>query len=224
MPEAIARREEFLVGYQNRAYAERYRARVARLAAVEQRVRPGSEELADAVARNYFSVLAYKDEYEVARLHTETGFVESVKRNFGAGVRMSFHFSPPLFARPDPATGRPKKYELGPWMLPILRVLAKLRWLRGTKLDPFGMSADRRLERELARALRVACSTASRPSSTTRGSSSRSRSRACPSRSAATGRSRAPLRRAHARPSRSCGSGGRRRQTCVGGARERSLS
>jgi len=148
LPEAIARREEFLVGYQNRAYAERYRARLARLAAVEQRVRPGSQELADAVARNYFSVLAYKDEYEVARLHTETGFVESVKRNFGTGVRMSFHFSPPLFARPDPATGRPKKYELGPWMLPILRVLAKLRWLRGTKLDPFGRSSDRRLERE----------------------------------------------------------------------------
>ena len=72
-------------------------------------------------------MLAYKDEYEVARLHTESGFVESVKRNFGAGARMSFHFSPPLFARRDPATGRPKKYELGPWVLPILRVLAKLR-------------------------------------------------------------------------------------------------
>jgi indolepyruvate ferredoxin oxidoreductase len=92
-------------------------------------------------------VLAYKDEYEVARLHTQSGFVESVKRNFGPGVRMSFHFSPPLFARLDRATGRPKKYELGPWVLPMLHLLAKLRWLRGTKLDPFGMSADRRLER-----------------------------------------------------------------------------
>src|SRR5688572_18672046 len=148
LPEAVARREEFLVGYQDRAYSQRYRSRLARVAALEQRVRPGSEELQDAVARNYFSVLAYKDEYEVARLHTETGFLESVKRNFGAGVRMGFHFSPPLFARRDPATGRPKKYELGPWMLPVLRVLAKMRWLRGTKLDPFRMSADRRLERE----------------------------------------------------------------------------
>jgi indolepyruvate ferredoxin oxidoreductase len=149
LPEAIARREEFLVGYQNRAYAERYRARLARIAAVEQRVRPGSTALQDAVARNYFTVLAYKDEYEVARLHTESGFIESVKRSFGESARMSFHFSPPLFARRDPATGRPKKYELGPWVLPLLRVLAKLRWLRGKKLDPFGMSADRRLEREL---------------------------------------------------------------------------
>ncbi|HET7609198.1 MAG TPA: indolepyruvate ferredoxin oxidoreductase family protein [Gammaproteobacteria bacterium] len=149
LTDAIARREEYLVGYQNRAYAQRYRAKLARIAAVEQRVRPGSSELQDAVARNYFSVLAYKDEYEVARLHTETGFVESIKKNFGERARMSFHFSPPLLARKDPATGRPKKYELGPWVLPILRVLAKLKWLRGTKLDPFARSADRRLEREL---------------------------------------------------------------------------
>jgi len=149
LPEAIARREEFLVGYQDRAYAQRYRARLERIAAVEQRVRPGSQALQEAVARNYFAVLAYKDEYEVARLHTDSTFIQSVKRNFGAGVRMSFHFSPPLLARGDPATGRPKKYELGPWVVPVLRMLAKLRWLRGSKLDPFALSADRRLEREL---------------------------------------------------------------------------
>ena len=149
LPEAIARREEFLTAYQNRAYAARYRELLKRVAAAEQRVRPGSQALQEAVVRNYFGVLAYKDEYEVARLHTESGFVESVKRNFGTGVRMSFHFSPPLIAKLDPATGRPRKYELGPWVLPLLRVLAKLRWLRGSKLDPFGWSADRRLEREL---------------------------------------------------------------------------
>jgi indolepyruvate ferredoxin oxidoreductase len=112
-------------------------------------VRPGSQELRDVVARNYFSLLAYKDEYEVARLHTETDFLESLRRNFGDGVRPSFHFSPPLFAGTDPATGRPKKYEIGPWVLPVLRALAKLRFLRGTKLDPFGYGADRRLERAL---------------------------------------------------------------------------
>jgi len=156
LPDVIARREEFLVGYQNRAYAQRYRALLDRVAAAEQRVYPKSQALIEAVARNYFTVLAYKDEYEVARLHTESGFVGSLQRNFGAGVRMSFHFSPPLFARLDPATGRPKKYELGPWVLPVLRVLAKLKWLRGRKLDPFGYSADRRLEREwLARYERV---------------------------------------------------------------------
>jgi indolepyruvate ferredoxin oxidoreductase len=149
LEETVARRERFLTSYQDRAYAERYRSRLSRIAAAEQRARPGSDALHEAVAHNYFTVLAYKDEYEVARLHTESGFIESVKRNFGADARMSFHFSPPLLARRDPATGRPKKYELGPWMLPVLRVLAKLRWLRGTKLDPFRFSADRRLEREL---------------------------------------------------------------------------
>ena len=135
--------------YQNRAYADRYRKLVDRVAAAEQRVRPGSQELVDAVARNYFALLAYKDEYEVARLHTETDFLASLRRNFGAGARPTFHFSPPLFAGTDPATGRPKKYELGGWILPVLRVLAKLKFLRGTKLDPFGYGADRRLERAL---------------------------------------------------------------------------
>jgi indolepyruvate ferredoxin oxidoreductase len=149
LPEAIERREAFLTAYQDRAYAARYRQWIDRIAAAEQRVRPGSQALQDAVARNYFSVLAYKDEYEVARLHTESDFVDSVRRNFGPKVRLSFHFSPPLFARTDPSTGRPKKYEFGPWVLPILRVLARLRWLRGRKLDPFGYGADRRLEREL---------------------------------------------------------------------------
>jgi len=76
---------------------------VDRVAAVEQRVRPGSRALQDAVARNYFQLLAYKDEYEVARLHTETGFLDSVRRNFGAAARPTFHFSPPLFAGTDPA-------------------------------------------------------------------------------------------------------------------------
>jgi indolepyruvate ferredoxin oxidoreductase len=149
LPDMIARRAEFLTGYQNEAYAERYRARLARIAAVEQRVRPGSEALQQAVARHYFQVLAYKDEYEVARLHVDRRFVSSVRRNFGRGARMSFHLSPPLFAGRDPATGRPKKYEFGPWVLPVLSVLAKLRFLRGTKLDPFGYGADRRLERAL---------------------------------------------------------------------------
>jgi len=147
--EAIARRETFLTQYQDRAYADRYRALVDRVAAAEERVRPGSEELRDAVARNYFALLAYKDEYEVARLHTESGFLDSLRRNFGATARPSFHFSPPLFATTDPATGRPKKYEVGPWIVPLLRLLAKLRFLRGTKLDPFGYGADRRLERAL---------------------------------------------------------------------------
>jgi indolepyruvate ferredoxin oxidoreductase len=149
LPEAVSRREAFLTDYQDEAYARRYRARVDRIAAAEQRVRPGSRALQEAVARNYFTLLAYKDEYEVARLHTQTGFIDNLHRSFGSGVKLSFHFSPPLFAATDPATGRPKKYEFGAWILPFLRLLAKLKRLRGTKLDPFGYGADRRLERAL---------------------------------------------------------------------------
>jgi indolepyruvate ferredoxin oxidoreductase len=148
LDEVIAKREEYLTAYQDRAYAARYRALVDRAAVAEQRVRSGSEALREAVARNYFTVLAYKDEYEVARLHTETGFLEGVRRNFGADVRVAFNLSPPLFAAKDPATGRPKKYEIGAWLLPVLRMLVKLRRLRGTKLDPFGYTADRKLERQ----------------------------------------------------------------------------
>jgi indolepyruvate ferredoxin oxidoreductase len=151
LPEITVRRVEFLTNYQDRAYAERYRARVERIAAVEARARPGSRELQEIVARNYFKLLAYKDEYEVARLHTAREFVDSIRRNFGARARMSFNFSPPLFARIDPATGRPRKYEFGPWIVPVLHVLAGLRRIRGTWLDPFRYSADRRLEHELIR-------------------------------------------------------------------------
>jgi indolepyruvate ferredoxin oxidoreductase len=114
---------------------------------LEQRVRPGSSALVDA-SRATISACSPTRTSTSARLHTESGFIESVKRSFGEGARMSFHFSTAVRAA-RPATGRPKKYELGPWVLPILRVLAKLRWLRGTKLDPFGLSADRGLEREL---------------------------------------------------------------------------
>ena len=149
LPEIVARREEYLTAYQDAAYAARYRERLARVAAAEERVRPGSTALQEAVARHYFSVLAYKDEYEVARLHAHSGFIESVKRSFGKDVRVSFNFAPPLFAKVDAATGRPKKKEFGPWVLPLLRALATLRWMRGRWFDPFRYSADRRLEREL---------------------------------------------------------------------------
>ncbi len=149
LDDAIATRARFLEGYQDRAYAERYRARVEQIRALEACIAPGKKALAEAVARNYFKLLAYKDEYEVARLHTETDFLESLRRNFAGNFKLRFHMSPPLVARRDPATGRPKKYEFGPWLLPVLRLLAKLKRLRGTRLDPFGYSSERRMERRL---------------------------------------------------------------------------
>jgi indolepyruvate ferredoxin oxidoreductase len=149
LPELVLRRSRFLVDYQNEAYAARFRALVDKVAAAERAVRPASSSLALAAARSYFRLLAYKDEYEVARLHTSGAFLSDLRRNFGQGFKLKFHFSPPLFARIDPETGRPKKYEYGGWMLPVLRLLARLKFLRGTPFDVFGRSRERRVERQL---------------------------------------------------------------------------
>jgi indolepyruvate ferredoxin oxidoreductase len=102
------------------------------------------------VARYLFKLMAYKDEYEVARLYTDTNFLERVKSQFdGDNLRFEFHLAPPLLAKPDPRTGEPKKKSYGPGMLKAFAVLAKFKFLRGTLLDPFGYSQDRRTERKL---------------------------------------------------------------------------
>jgi indolepyruvate ferredoxin oxidoreductase len=94
--------------------------------------------------------MAYKDEYEVARLYADTNFIDRVKSSFdGDRLRFEFHLAPPLFARTDPLTGEPKKMSFGPWMLTAFRALSKFRFLRGTPLDPFGYSRERRGERKL---------------------------------------------------------------------------
>jgi len=116
---------------------------------VEIGIRPGSTELAEAVARNYFKLLAYKDEYEVARLYTETGYFEKLQSEYQGRLKPRFHFSPPWIAGTDPNSGRPRKYEYGSWILSVLRVLAKFRFLRGTALDIFSYTKERRLERQL---------------------------------------------------------------------------
>ena len=91
--------------------------------------------------------MAYKDEYEVARLHTDPQFLGSLAARFAGDYRLNFHLAPPLFARRDPQTGRLQKRAWGPWMLPVFRVLAALRRLRGTPFDPFGRTRERRAER-----------------------------------------------------------------------------
>jgi indolepyruvate ferredoxin oxidoreductase len=147
--ELIEHRAAFLVDYQNEAYAARYRERIQKVAAREGEVAGDATELTVAAAKTYFKLLSYKDEYEVARLHTSGDFLPSLRRHFGQGFRLRFHFSPPVFAPIDPETGRPKKYEFGGWLLPVLRLLAKFKGLRGTRFDPFGRTRERRMEREL---------------------------------------------------------------------------
>jgi len=148
LDELIERRERLLTDYQDAAYAARYRALVDRVRKAEQE-RTGTVQLAEAVARYYAKLLAYKDEYEVARLHADPKFVESIRDQFEGGHRLVFHLAPPLLARIDPATGEPRKMRFGPWMLTAMVWLAKLKGLRGTALDPFGHTEERRTERAL---------------------------------------------------------------------------
>ena len=108
-----------------------------------------SESLPRAVAVGYAKLLAYKDEYEVARLYTDGAFAAQIREHFEGDFKLSYHLAPPFLAADDDGIGRPKKKTFGPWMINGFRVLAKLKGLRGTPLDLFGYSKDRRLEREL---------------------------------------------------------------------------
>jgi len=148
LDELVGRRIEFLTDYQNAAYAQRYSVLVERVRRVESD-RLQSARLTEAVARGYFRLLAIKDEYEVARLHADPAFREKIAAMFEGGYKLNFHLAPPLLARPDPATGEPRKIRFGPWMMTAFGVLARLRVLRGTALDVFGRTEERRTERAL---------------------------------------------------------------------------
>jgi len=152
LDEVIARRQDFLSEYQSRRYGRRYRTLVERVREAEAKVVPGSTALTEAVARSLFKLMAYKDEYEVARLYTNGHFERQVAAAFeGENLRYEFHLAPPLLARKDPVTGLPRKMSFGPWMLKAMGALAKFRALRGTPLDVFGYTQERRTERRLIR-------------------------------------------------------------------------
>lgn len=148
LQEMVDRRAAFLTDYQDAAYARRYRMAVARIEKAERERTPGQSALTDAVARYFFKLMAYKDEYEVARLYTDGSFLKQLQAEFDGDIRLEFHLAPPLLGKKD-AQGNPVKTAFGPWMLKVFAALAKLKRLRGTKLDLFGYSAERRMERQL---------------------------------------------------------------------------
>lgn len=148
LPEIIARRAEMLTAYQNKAYADRYVALVERVKAAEAKLNGGTA-LTEAVARAYYKLLAYKDEYEVARLYTDGNFRKRLAETFDGKLKLNFHMSPPMIAPKDPDTGLPKKITIGPWMMFAFKVMAKMKRLRGTPFDVFGYTHERRTERAL---------------------------------------------------------------------------
>ena len=148
LDELVERRAQFLTGYQDAAYAERYKKLVERVRATEAE-KNGTSKLAEAVARYYAKLLAYKDEYEVARLYTDGAFRKKIDAMFEGDYKLVFHLAPPLLAKPDPRTGEPAKMTFGPWVLKLFGILSKFKGLRGTALDIFGRTEERRMERAL---------------------------------------------------------------------------
>ncbi|HSB95317.1 MAG TPA: DUF6537 domain-containing protein, partial [Spongiibacteraceae bacterium] len=145
-----------LVAYQDEDYARRYRELVEHVRRSEQAIIAPAQELrlTKTVARNLYKLMAYKDEYEVARLYSDGKFKAQLQENFTGNFTLQFHLAPPAFSKKansaaDGTSGRPPKYAMPGWFLTVFGQLAKLKFLRGTALDPFGYGRERRTEREL---------------------------------------------------------------------------
>ena len=152
LDDVVQRRVELLTAYQDAGYARQYQQFVDQVRAAEATLGKGTR-LTDAVARYYYKLMAYKDEYEVARLYTDGAFKEKIAAMFEGDVTLKFHLAPPLFAKHD-KEGHLLKQEFGPWMMTAFGLMAKLKGLRGGPLDMFGYSAERRMERALVKQYR----------------------------------------------------------------------
>jgi len=150
LQELVEARAADLAAYQDEAYANRYRALVAGAIEAEKRAAPGQEDFARNVAISAYRLLAYKDEYEVARLYSSDEFRASLEAQFSGHDKLSLWLAPPLLSRTDPATGRPRKRKFGPWIFTAMRLLAGMKGLRGTAFDVFGYTDERRSERAMA--------------------------------------------------------------------------
>jgi len=152
LDEMIDYRYRHLIGYQNQQYADRYRNHVQQVRDFEEADGADSElPLTRAVMKNYFKLLAYKDEYEIARLYTESGFLDEVRESYQGSYAVNFLMAPPGLSKRDPHTGHPLKRKFPGGLLMLLRFLARLKGVRGTFWDVFGRTRERRLERSLIR-------------------------------------------------------------------------
>ncbi|MBZ0162063.1 MAG: indolepyruvate ferredoxin oxidoreductase family protein [Notoacmeibacter sp.] len=149
LEQTVAVRADFLTGYQSRAWSRKYLDTVAGVKAAEERVAGEAGALTEAVAKGLFKLMSYKDEYEVARLHTQTGFIEGLKDRFEGDFTVRHHLAPPFMPADRDARGRPRKRSFGGWIRRPVAILARMKHLRGTPFDVFGHSKDRKLERAL---------------------------------------------------------------------------
>jgi len=147
LDELVVERERYLDQYQNSAYGTRYRNLVDMARAAEQKIADGAESFTRAVAEGFFHLMAYKDEYEIARLLTHEAFLRQIRAQFSGDLKIKHHLAPPLFTRRDRQTGKIRKLAFGIWIRPVLRLLARFKFLRGTPFDGFGYTRERRAER-----------------------------------------------------------------------------
>jgi len=149
LDQEIERRMEFLINYQNKAYADKYRAFIGEVQHAEGRAVPGETRLSRAVVHGLFRLMAYKDEYEVARLYTDPAYMKKLKDTFKDGFSLKFHMAPPLISKTHPVTGERVKRTFGSYMMTGFKVLSKMKVLRGTPFDLFGLQDERKMERAL---------------------------------------------------------------------------
>lgn len=145
----VARFAKELVDYQDEKYAQGYLDTTQASRDRETDTLVSAQELAPIIAKNLFKLMAYKDEYEVARLYSSAEYRQALEAQFDGDYSLRFHFAPPLLSRNDPITGTPRKMSFGPWMGGALRILSKFKFLRGRCMDPFGYSDERKIERRL---------------------------------------------------------------------------
>jgi indolepyruvate ferredoxin oxidoreductase len=138
-----------LIDYQDEAYAKRYADAIKRVIAAEQKAVPGKSALAEAAARYLYKLMAYKDEFEVARLHSDPAFLAKLDAQFKHGYTVKYNLAPPMISKRDPRTGELQKRQFGPWMLSAFRMLAKFKGMRGGAMDMFSKTEERRHERQL---------------------------------------------------------------------------
>jgi indolepyruvate ferredoxin oxidoreductase len=150
LDEIVAAHTADLTAYQDSACAERYRTLVEQARAAERRIAGAGDSFSRNVATNAYRLMAYKDEYEVARLYGSKEFQAALAAQFSDTRKLSLWLAPPLLSGIDPATDRPRKRKFGPWIFPALGLLARFKFLRGGRFDPFGYTGERREERRVA--------------------------------------------------------------------------
>ena len=142
-------RYDFLIKYQNKRYAEKYKVLVDYVKKYEEKIKIGNNSFSNTVAINYFKLMSYKDEYEVARLYSNKEFINKITDTFEGNFKINFHLAPPIFYKKDKVTGNPLKMNFGFWIMILFKFISKFKFLRGTYFDIFGYFDERKIERIL---------------------------------------------------------------------------